>query len=161
MLEIESNYLFDPIVIQQTHLDLTDDFIKGVKNWCMKKGDYDKDHCFTTTYTTGLQAHDVDWIYDVIMHIAPKDQFVESWVQVYDVGGYHPPHNHNGDFVRLSGCLYLNKGPSTHFQNPLHPDQIASNHLITAGDVLLWDPALYHFSPPVKDERAILAFNLR
>ena len=162
MLETNRDFLFEPIIIEQGHLDLSEDFIKGVKNWCMKNGVYDEPHSFTTTYRTELQAHDVDWIYDAIMNIAPKNQFMDSWVQVYDVGGYHPPHSHyGGGIVKVSGCLYLTDGISTHFQNPLYPDQIATNNMITAGDVLFWDPAIYHFSPPVRGERAILAFNLK
>ena len=92
--------------------------------------------------------------------IAPEDAFDNSWVQVYEPGGFHPIHNHVGREISGSGCLFLNDGQSTYFQDPLHQSNTTTSK-VKVGDVLIWDPEIYHFSPPIMEKRIILAFNLK
>ena len=92
--------------------------------------------------------------------ISPPEAFDNSWVQVYDTGGFIPIHNHSQSKISGSGCLFLTEGQSTYFQDPLHQSKTTSSK-VKVGDVLIWDPEIYHFSPPVMDKRIILAFNLK
>ena len=60
--------------------------------------------------------------------------------------------------------MFLNDGQSTYFQDPLHKSNTATSKVEVGdvlGDVLIWDPEIYHFSPPIMEKRIILAFNLR
>lgn len=161
MLEFTEKLLFSPIVIGQSHLNIDSEWIQKVKVWCLSNGEHSSSGNLTSTFTSDIQAHEVDWIFEVLEQIAPKNCFVSSWVQVYEPGGFHPIHNHAGEVdVKTSGCLFLTKGISTYFQDPLHRNQTNCNPEVSPGDVILWDPELYHFSPPVKTERIVLAFNL-
>ena len=55
--------------------------------------------------------------------------------------------------------MFLTEGQSTYFQDPLHRCNTTTSK-VECGDVLIWDPEIYHFSPPVMERRIILAFNL-
>lgn len=161
MLEFTEKLLFSPIVIGQSHLNVDPNWIKKIKKWCLSNGNYSSTGNLTSTFNSDIESHQVDWIFDVLKEIAPKKCFVNSWVQVYEPGGFHPIHNHSGEVnVKTSGCLFLTEGSSTYFQDPLHRNQTNCNPNVLPGDIILWDPELYHFSPPVKNERIILAFNL-
>lgn len=161
MIEFQERLLFSPIVIGESRIKVSSEWIKRVKDWCLSNGEYSQTGSLTSTFSSGVQPHEIDWIYDTLKQIAPKECFVNSWVQVYEPGGFHPIHNHAGEVdVKTSGCLFLSKGSSTYFQDPLHKNQSNCNPKISPGDVILWDPELYHFSPPVKTERIVLAFNL-
>ena len=161
MLEFTEKLLFSPIVIAQSHINVTADWIQSVKDWGLTEGKYSESGNLTSTFSSNIEAHNVDWIYSVLEQIAPKEYFVSSWVQIYESGGFHPIHNHSGEVdVKTSGCLFLSEGSSTYFQDPLHRNQTNCNPNVSPGDVILWDPELYHFSPPVKTERIVLAFNL-
>ena len=65
-----------------------------------------------------------------------------------------------GTKISGSGCLFLNDGQSTYFQDPLHQNNTTTSK-VKVGDVLIWDPEIYHFSPPIMEKRIILAFNLK
>lgn len=161
MAEFNSSPLFPPILVHKANIDVTDEWIIKVKEWCLLTGKKDVQNDLTTTFGCGQQPHQISWIMNVLSEISHQQTFVNSWVQVYNPGGFHPIHNHFGNVkTSMSGCLYLTEGPTTQFQNPLHKDQISSGENTIPGDVLLWDSRVYHFSPPVKKERIILAFNL-
>jgi len=161
-LEFNTATLFPPITIGEAHVNVSDEWISNVKDFCLDNGKESSHGNLITTFGSEVQPHQIDWIFEILGQMAPEQAFVNSWVQVYDVAGFHPPHNHAGQVdVRISGCLFLTEGSSTYFQDPLHPDRSTSKPDVKPGDILLWDPAIYHYSPPVKEERIILAFNLR
>lgn len=168
--------LFPPILAKQIIISLSELEIDNIRNWCLETG-YRKGSLTTTLYGPGAGAkpkahpdekvghgckhpHEVDWLQKILCRIAPIEDFLSSWVQVYDLGGFNPMHNHIGDRIGTSGCLFLTKGSSTHFQNPLHPNVMVSLK-VEPGHCLMWDNTLFHYSPPSSEERIILAFNLR
>ncbi len=152
--------LFPPLIITRDNISIPDGWVEKCEEWCKKYGKYVDQERFWTTFNSPNKAHGVPWIYKVLEVIAPQDTFDNSWVQVYDPGGFIPIHNHSQDEISGSGCLFLTEGKSTYFQNPLHQNRTTSSN-VKVGDVLIWDPEIYHFSPPVMDKRIILAFNLK
>ena len=132
----------------------------GILKNTKKYGKYVDHGRLWTTYGTKNEAHIVPWIYKVLEPIAPAEAFDNSWVQVYEPGGFHPIHNHTGTKISGSGCLFLTEGQSTYFQDPLHQCNTTTSK-VKVGDLLIWDPEIYHFSPPVMDKRIILSFNLK
>ena len=158
MMEKEHRQLFPPSIVIRSHINIPDGWIDKLEEWCLNHGKYD-DHGFTTTYGTANMPHSVPWIMKVLEVIEPEDAFDNSWVQVYKTGGFHPIHNHAGTKISGSGCLFLTDGKSTYFQDPIHRSNTATSE-VKIGDVLIWDPELYHFSPPVIEKRIILAFNI-
>ena len=162
-IELSTSFLFSPhhFQINNGHIHIPEGFVERVREWCYEYGAYDKNQKFHSTFHSEYDPHKVNWIWEVIEDIAPRSAFVSSWVQVYDRYGWHPSHHHHALGTNRSGCLYLTDGKSTNFQNPLHLDTFTSNP-VNAGDVLYWDPAIYHFSSPAEeDKRTILAFNLK
>ena len=154
-------HLFPPSIVIKSHIDIPDGWVDKIEEWCLKYGEYVEEGRLTTTYGSTHRPHSVPWIKEILDVIAPEDAFDNSWVQVYDTGGFIPIHNHISHVkLRDSGCLFLTEGKSTYFQDPLHPNQTTSSP-VKVGDVWTWDPAVYHFSPPVMDKRIILAFNLK
>tara|TARA_B100000287_G_C20303117_1_gene650721 strand:- start:47 stop:568 length:522 start_codon:yes stop_codon:yes gene_type:complete len=151
--------LFPPVLCVRDNLSIPDGWVDKVEKWCLKSGKYNDKLKLTTTFGTSNQAHLVPWIMEVLNLISPKETFMSSWVQVYKPGGFHPIHNHSRGGATQSGCLFLSEGSSSYFQNPLYKSCI-KNSEVKVGDVILWEPELYHFSPPVLEKRIILAFNL-
>ena len=158
--EPEQKYLFPPSIITHSSINIPDGWIDKLEKWCLKYGKYNKHGRLTTTYGTSKMPHLVPWIMEVLDPIASEDLFDNSWVQVYEPGGFHPIHNHAGTEIRGSGCLFLNDGQSTYFQDPIHKSNTVTSNVVV-GDVLIWDPEIYHFSPPIMEKRIILAFNLK
>tara|TARA_B100000963_G_C22393705_1_gene565641 strand:+ start:131 stop:625 length:495 start_codon:yes stop_codon:yes gene_type:complete len=156
----EQRQLFPPTVVIKDNIKIPDGWIDKLEEWCLKYGKYVEHGRLTTTYGTANQPHAVPWIMNVLDLIAPEEGFDNSWVQIYEPGGFHPIHNHAGTNISGSGCLFLNDGQSTYFQDPLHQSNTATSK-VEVGDVLIWDPDIYHFSPPVMEKRIILAFNLK
>jgi len=159
-IKTEHRQLFPPSIVIKSHINIPDGWIDKLEEWCLKYGKYVDHGRLTTTYGTPNMPHSVPWIKEVLDTIAPEEAFDNSWVQVYKTGGFHPIHNHAGTKISGSGCLFLNDGKSTYFQDPLHKSNTATSE-VKMGDVLIWDPEIYHFSPPVMEKRIILAFNLR
>ena len=155
----EVGILFSPVTYVREHIELDPNFKEKLNSWIIENGEAEKRLKMITTWDSEVEPHEVDWIAEVLKQISPIDGFENSWGQIYGSGGFHPPHNHVSDENLLSGCLYLNDGPSTMFQDPLLPSRCVTKH-VKAGDVMLWDPHLYHFSPPHESGRTILAFNL-
>ena len=158
--EPEHRQLFPPSIVIKDNIHIPDGWIDKLEEWCLKYGKYLDHGRLTTTYGTRNMPHAVPWIMEVLNFIAPEEVFDNSWVQVYEPGGFHPIHNHAGHGVSGSGCLFLNEGQSTYFQDPLHKSNTATSKVVV-GDVLIWDPEIYHFSPPIMEKRIILAFNLK
>ena len=152
--------LFPPSIVVKDNIPIPEGWIDKCEEWCKKYGKYIDHGRLWTTYGSKNEAHVVPWIYKVLEPLAPQDAFDNSWVQVYEPGGFHPIHNHAGHGVSGSGCLFLNEGQSTYFQDPLHKSNTATSKVVV-GDVLIWDPEIYHFSPPIMEKRIILAFNLK
>ena len=153
--------LFPPSIIIKDNISIPDGWIDKCEEWCQKYGKYVDNGRYWTTYGATNEAHLVPWIYKVLETISPPEAFDNSWVQVYDIGGFIPIHNHSHQSkISGSGCLFLTEGQSTYFQDPLHQNKTTSSK-VKVGDVLIWDPEIYHFSPPVMDKRIILAFNLK
>lgn len=163
ILKYEAVNLFAPIVIGGAHIDLDPDWIEKVKDWARNNGKESHHGNMLTTFGSAEQPHIVSWMWDgVLEKIAEKDAWVNSWVQIYDTAGFHPPHNHAGQVgVNASGCLYLSEGPSTYYMDPLHRQNTASRPKVDIGDVAIWDAELFHFSPPIVGERVVLSFNLQ
>ena len=158
--EPEHRQLFPPTIVVKSNIDIPDGWINKLEEWCLKYGKYVDHGRLTTTYGTPNMPHAVPWIMEVLDFIAPENLFDNSWVQVYEPGGFHPIHNHVAREISASGCLFLNDGQSTYFQDPLHKSNSTSSKVVV-GDVLIWDPEIYHFSPPIMEKRIILAFNLK
>ena len=158
-LKTEHRQLFPPSIVIKSHIDIPDGWVDKIEEWCLKYGQYVKHGRLTTTYGTPNMPHSVPWIKELLDVIAPEEAFDNSWVQVYEPGGFHPIHNHVAREISASGCLFLNDGQSTYFQDPLHKSNSTSSKVVV-GDVLIWDPEIYHFSPPIMEIRIILAFNL-
>lgn len=159
-MKTKQDWLFPPIAYRKGHISCMDGkFRNKFKKWVINNGEVNKKLKLTTTWGLDSEPHEVDWIAEVLEHISPIHTFENSWGQLYGSGGFHPSHNHISDDNVLSGCLYFNDGPGTMFQDPLMP----SRHVVKGvlpGDFLLWDPNLYHCSPPHDSGRLILAFNL-
>ena len=83
--------------------------------------------------------HSVPWIKELLDVIAPEEAFDNSWVQVYEPGGFHPIHNHAGSKISGSGCLFLTEGQSTYFQDPLHQSNTTTSK-VKVGDILNLGP---------------------
>lgn len=147
---------FKPIQITVSSVTLPNGFRDRCRNWVIENGEINKISGFYTSFDC---EHKQDWLAPVLEQIAPIEKYDSFWIQAYDVGGWHTEHNHEGPDIVLSGCLYLDKGRSSIFQDPLHPSQHTSMP-VEEGTVLYWDPALYHCSSPEQTERTILAFNL-
>ena len=159
-LKTEHRQLFPPSIVIKSHIDIPDGWVDKIEEWCLKYGQYVKHGRLTTTYGTPNMPHSVPWIKELLDVIAPEEAFDNSWVQVYEPGGFHPIHNHVAREISASGCLFLNDGQSTYFQDPLHKSNSTSSKVVV-GDVLIRDPEIYHFSPPIMEKRIILAFNLK
>ena len=159
-LKTEHRQLCPPSIVIKSHIDRPDGWVDKLEEWCLKYGQYVKHGRLTTTYGTPNMPHSVPWIKELLDVIAPEEAFDNSWVQVYEPGGFHPIHNHVAREISASGCLFLNDGQSTYFQDPLHKSNSTSSNVVV-GDVLIWDPEIYHFSPPIMEKRIILAFNLK
>ena len=94
-LEYEAVNLFAPIVIGGAHIDLDPEWIAKVKDWALTTGKESHHGKMITTFGSESQPHLIDWMWDgVLEKIAEKDAWVNSWVQVYNTAGFHPPHNH-------------------------------------------------------------------
>jgi len=150
---------FKPICIFQSEIKIDDDWAEKLRSWCKYAGAVDRNGVITTFDSPYGDPHEQSWVKDILTNISPIDQFYNSWVQVYSDGSAHQCHNHVSDDVNVSGCLYFESGKSTVFQDPLYPSRHVSIP-VGKGSVLLWDPALYHSSPPISKERMVLAFNL-
>jgi hypothetical protein len=163
ILEYEAVNLFPPIVVGGAHIDLDPEWVEKVKDWALNNGKESHHGNMLTTFGSEEQPHLVSWMWDgVLEKIAEKESFVNSWVQIYNTAGFHPPHNHAGRMgVNASGCLYLSEGPSTYYMDPLHRQNTASRPKVDIGDIAIWDAELFHFSPPVVGERIVLSFNLQ
>jgi hypothetical protein len=157
--KVEQHWLFPPITFWVGNIDVTD-FTERFNKWIFDNGEQNDSRGMVTTWGSQSQPHKVPWIANYLKKISPIDTFINSWGQVYGLGGFHPNHNHQSDEVAISGCLYLEEGPGTMFQDPL----VKNNNIfkrVHAGDFMLWSPHLYHCSPPCSQKRSILAFNLR
>ena len=152
--------LFPPSIIIKDNIPIPEGWIDKCEEWCKKYGKYIDHGRLWTTYGSKNEAHVVPWIYKVLEPLAPPEAFDNSWVQVYEPGGFHPIHNHAGSKISGTGCLFLTEGQSTYFQDPLHQSNTTTSK-VKVGDILIWDPEIYHFSPPVMERRVILAFNLK
>ena len=151
--------LFPPITVDLIRIKVTPEWIDEIRNWCFLHGESRQHSNVLSTYYAEEQPHQVEWIWEVLQQITARPFFVNSWVQIYQTAGFQPPHNHVGQDITTSGCLYLTAGSSTYFTDPYL--QKTNFRTCSVGDVMFWDPQLYHFSPPVLDERIVLAFNLR
>jgi hypothetical protein len=152
---------FKPITILQSEVNITNEFADKALDWCMKSGLLENNGVITTFDSPFGDPHEEAWAQEVLKQISPIDQFYNSWIQLYYPNSFHASHNHISDDVEVSGCLYLSAGLSTIFTNPLYPSRHKSITNVGRGSVLLWDPALYHSSPPADSKRLILAFNLK
>ena len=99
--------LFPPSIVVKDNIPIPEGWIDKCEEWCKKYGKYIDHGRLWTTYGSKNEAHVVPWIYKVLEPLAPQDAFDNSWVQVYEPGGFHPIHNHSG-----STCLlYTSPSP--------------------------------------------------
>ena len=161
-LETPNEYIwnpFEPITIQVKKIDLGDDFETMCRNWIVNNGTYESLARFYTSFNL-VDGSYPDFVQPVLNQIIlPGYSLAGAWIQTYKPAGWHGTHNHQNDMNTLSGCLYLQNGTSTIFQNPLLPSDHSSMP-VECGDVLYWHPALFHCSAPSDKTRTILAFNL-
>jgi hypothetical protein len=151
--------LFPAITASLIKIEVDEGWVDDVKAWCLLTGQYREHSNLISTYEEESQPHQIDWMWEVLEKIGYwKEHFTNSWVQVYQTAGFQPPHNHSGGGVTLSGCLYLTEGPSSYFTDPYRQKTNFRNCQV--GDVIMWDPELFHFSPPVETERVVMPFNL-
>lgn len=165
---------FPPIIVNVEEILLPTDFSSQCRDWVMNNGEYDELGKFYTSFnkdTLWVKKNNgdlanpkgespPDFINAVLAKvILPDFVFREVWIQSYDPSGFHSMHNHDDDKNYLSGCLYLDQGDSSIFQNPLEPNYNSSIP-VNAGTLLYWHPALYHSSFPSLETRTIIAFNI-
>ena len=149
---------FKPITIHAKKLNLSVKFGDKCKNWVMKNGWHDPGG-FYTSYNL-VENEIPKFAEPVVKELIPTGYALAgAWIQTYEPAGFHGPHDHDNDENTLSGCLYLSKGESTIFQNPLIRHEHHSTP-VECGTVLYWHPALMHCSFPSRETRSILAFNL-
>jgi hypothetical protein len=159
-IKATQHLLFPPITYWSGNIDLPKSFLSRFHNWVEKNGERKPKLKMTTSWENpDREPHEVIWIAKVLQQISPIDTFVNSWGQLYEVGGFHSVHNHVSDENEISGCLYLTDGPGTLFQDPLMPSRHTCKE-VRKGDFMIWNPYLYHSSPPHHSNRIILAFNL-
>jgi hypothetical protein len=149
---------FEPITIEIKKIEIADDFETMCRNWVVNNGMYEPSHKFYTSFFAGNEMP--EFIKTVVNQlILPGCKLEDAWIQTYKPSGFHPVHDHMNDKNIYSGCLYLSKGESSIFQNPMLRNDHTSMP-VECGTVLYWHPALFHCSAPSNKTRTIIAFNL-